>query len=1093
MTLMRMLLGKRISLVCLWLLVVMPAWGQQTNAAPALRLANLALYGHVEMVDSLQAQKRQEADDLLTERGGKVALTPSKFVIVEWNEPRDVRGVDLRFADQAAMPEDITVEWWHHAWPDTGTGGWVRLDDPYNGKWIAAHMTGQSGPQGMRLIVQPLDINEAPGIENSGAEFRRTCKLRVSSVLPATLTHLHVFSDAVLTNAQLRFEWDLKTKTPGSWSPEFEARNGRILKAQRGVRNTAVVDVEYARSGDRLSNDRGQVILRSGERSFSVFVDDVMREGGLYVRDLGVFVSNAARGWTYATWPGPQGDRWTNGTVMEQVGRLPEQSYAHVMQTMPPKPSRHGFLGVPNVRQEIAVSYNGDIELHADSLRSPGPDADRRPWTCPVLTLHLGDGQEPVFGWQNPRQTVCSLEGGWLPVIRHVWTNGPITYTETCLATTLTNDLAGFKSTDGTEPIVLSARVELANASSSTQTGWLWIKPSEDQPFYLGVDGTMVLSAPSDGVSRNGMLAVRGRIDTLGQGDLDLVQTGGTNAFQAVRYRIELKPGEKHAIELAIPYVELLDLNELAALKKVSFTQAHDAVVQFWTQRANQGMTLDVPDALLNNLFKANLWHVLISTDLEPTTGQAQHGAATHQYLNLLNETMMVARSLDMRGEFAEARALIDTFLANQGVKGLPGNFQTKDGVLYAAHPENPDPYTAQGYNMHHGFGLWGAAEHYLFSRDQAYLTNAADKLVKGCDWIVNERKATQIKLPRGARPMEYGLPPAGNLKDTDDYLYYYATAAYYYRGMRDAASVLKTFKHPQASRLQREAEAFRTDIEASITEATATAPVVRLRDGTWIPYVPGRAYARTHLKEGWIREGLYPALHLVSAGVLPPKHPATEWMIQELEDNVFLSAECGYGLKDPQASFFNLGGFTLQPNLLDLGLVYLMRDQPEHFLRVFYNTAGASLYPDLMCFAEWLPMLGQGDGPLYKTPDECKFIQMLRQMLILENGDTLELGLGVPRAWMAGNQHVAVSHAATHFGMLDMEITPVAGQDQIKAHVQLSRTAFPKEINLRLRHASGHVLRSATVNGKPARVNATRQTIELPANASRWDIVGQF
>jgi hypothetical protein len=189
--------------------------------------------------------------------------------------------------------------------------------------------------------------------------------------------------------------------------------------------------------------------------------------------------------------------------------------------------------------------------------------------------------------------------------------------------------------------------------------------------------------------------------------------------------------------------------------------------------------------------------------------------------------------------------------------------------------------------------------------------------------------------------------------------------------------------------------------------------------------------------------------------------------MIQELEDNLFLSSESGYGVRDERENYFDVGGFTLQPNLLDLALVYLERDQPANFVRAFYNTAAASLYPDTMCFAEWVPAPGEGAGPLYKTPDECKFIQWLRQMLVFERGDTLELGLGVPRAWMADGQRVKLERAATHFGALDLEIQSRVNEGEVRAVVRLSPTQPPTGVRIRLRHPEGKPMLGENVNGR--------------------------
>ncbi len=1103
------------------------------TAEPELPRANLAAFARLNAISPVDGSRQANADCLAAQTNTvPLSLGPDTALLCEWDHPRPVRSVRLRFDPPPTNANPITVQWWRHIWPDNGSGGWMKLDDPFNGDWtiVRGALTRQGADA--QLEFAPLDRNEAPGITREGPPERLTYKLRLLAPQPLRVRTVEVHSDAVLRRARLRFEWDVRTTTPGRWDPRFEARNGRLLAIQPQGTNAAVVEIEYADASDRLSPDRGYVLFRSGEtRSFAVFVDDVLREGGLLVRDVGVFVSNADLNLTSRTWPGPSGEVWHEGTVAQQVASRPEQSFEQVSQAIPRKPAPYIFLGVPSLRQEVALLPQGQIQLRHDSLRSPGPDADARPWREASLVYDFAVGEHPSMGPRTEPSVTRSLEEGWLPVVRHTWTDAHIDVTETCLAAPLAEPLDRWASPVGTETVVLAARFELHNGSPQPRTASLWLELSRTDPLQLGLDHTLFLRHPSDRVSWSGVVPVRGRFDIHGRGELDLavLEPGRPGSYhparaesngprEAIRYQIDLAPGESHTVDFFAPYVELLTPKEAIALQGLSFTNLHTTVTRFWRERVAQGMTYDVPDRFLNQFFKANLWHVLISTDLDPATGRHQHGAATHRYPNFLNETAMVARSLEMRGEHLEALRLLVPFLANQGVKGLPGNFKTREGVLYAAHPTEPDPYTGKGYNMHHGWGLWALAEHFFWTRNTNYLVQVLPQLALAADWITRERQATRWHNPDSSRRIEYGLAPAGDLEDVEEDLYFYATDAYFHLGMQTLVDALSVLHPPTAlpgqpaaekagipsdrwwqeiarltARLEHETTEFRQDLRASLAESVASSPVVRLRDGTYVPYVPHRAYALTHLKEGWIREALYPALHLVNGKVYDAQHPFVDWMIQNLEDNLFLSPESGSGIPDPRRTFFNLGGFTLQPHLLDLSLVYLQRDQVPNFLRAFYNSAWASLHPDVLCFAEWVPRFGEGGGPLYKTPDECKFIQWMRQMLVLERDQILELGLGVPRAWMRQGQRIHIDRAATFFGSLTLEIVSHAATDTVTATASIAPTAKPARVLLRLRHPEGKPLRFAYVNERPAEILPERQMIVLPSEATHWQITASF
>ena len=63
--------------------------------------------------------------------------------------------------------------------------------------------------------------------------------------------------------------------------------------------------------------------------------------------------------------------------------------------------------------------------------------------------------------------------------------------------------------------------------------------------------------------------------------------------------------------------------------------------------------------------------------------------------------------------------------------------------------------------------------------------------------------------------------------------------------GLRDMALALEDIRHPRAAELREQADAFMNDLRTAIRRMTELAPVTRLRDGTYSPYVPTRLYQR--------------------------------------------------------------------------------------------------------------------------------------------------------------------------------------------------------------------------------------------------------
>jgi hypothetical protein len=266
---------------------------------------------------------------------------------------------------------------------------------------------------------------------------------------------------------------------------------------------------------------------------------------------------------------------------------------------------------------------------------------------------------------------------------------------------------------------------------------------------------------------------------------------------------------------------------------------------------------------------------------------------------------------------------------------------------------------------------------------------------------------------------------------------------------MQAASSALSDLNIILGDQIRREAATYRADIRMAVRKAMINAPVVRLRDGTAIPHIPSRAGIRGR-ELGWFREAAYGALHLLEGGVYEPHEEEMTWILKDLEDNLFMSLQWGHAV-DEENDWFSQGGFTIQPNLLDLGIDYLRRGEIKHALRALFNNFAASLYPDVRAFAEHAVYeLGQGVGPFYKSSDESKALLWLRDFLLREEGASLHVAQGVPRAWFTAESGFGVQNAATFFGPVSYQIRPTYGG--LSAIIKISNTRGPTSIVIHLR-----------------------------------------
>ena len=371
---------------------------------------------------------------------------------------------------------------------------------------------------------------------------------------------------------------------------------------------------------------------------------------------------------------------------------------------------------------------------------------------------------------------------------------------------------------------------------------------------------------------------------------------------------------------------------------------------------------------------------------------------------------------------------------------GLPGDFDSTNGVLYGAAG-----YESGGYNQHHGWILWTLAEHYRFTRDDAWLRRAAPGIVAGADWIIRETARTANR-----HDLAQGLLPPGDLEDIGDWWTWLSTSCYTWRGLDGAAWALEQIQDPNAPRIRAAADAYHQNLVDHFLAASARSPVVRLRDGTAVPQIPSYVQRRGR-SFGWICETLEGAMHLIITKAIDPKSVQAQWILKDYEDNLFLSDQYGYTLDDFDKYWFGRGGMSMQACLLLDVEAYLYRDDVKQALRAMFNAIALNNFPDVHMNTEHaLPEMGDWLGDVYKSSDEANVCGWLRKIFVREDGDVLLIGQAIPRDWLKPGQKCGIENTATYFG--NTSVIYQGGSNTITAHLQGPTRNPPSAIRLRFR-----------------------------------------
>lgn len=1017
---------------------------------------------------------------------------------VWWEDPRDIFQVDIEFA-AANQPEpgSIRLEYWQHSWPEVriakgavvgaGESGWLANDDWTNGRWQPGDCTVQQNGPYWSFQFAPLNNTEFPQETDFPVLFRRSLKLRVHAQRDGlAIKKLSAFTDSKWDEAEIKVEWKSPSGEPLQWDGSLEAFNGEVVQA-KGLHGKVVLDngvswrsnvagestcavlarIRYAVNEDKNSFDRTIVTLRSpvfGQslKGLSFYVDDPLGEEPVYVRDLGVIISRADREVDLARYA----NAWEKNhisTLYEQIEDLPEQTWEAAWANMPRKRSRMYFvIGCEGSRQKFRVHPNGDVWMCENYIRrAPGKDTNRLGWEGHSLNLGFGfPAVEP--GWRT-------ILEGYLPVVQTTWVEDGVCYEQEAFADWLFGDMLADRM-EGDDPVVAMLKITLTNRSEVSRKITLRINSHEDD------------RAPETLITRDGL--VFGEKDFL-RLLFDANKAGSlTETVNGLVYDVVLAAGQAHSLFVKIPHIVLSSPEEIARLGELDYAAERNRVIKFWEERTAQGTQIETPNLTINNFYRTHLMHMLVINDREPGSDCNVARCGGFWYGSFPDEGCMAIDDLDRRGYSEEAERCLDLYIKYQGTVPLPGNFQSGEGVFYGG-----GGYEVAGYNRNHGWVLWTLVQHYRYTRDRAYLDRVAPALVKGCEWIIRERQAT---LKKGT--IQYGFLPSGSLEDVTDYWTWLATNAYSFWGFAAAAWALAEIDHPDAAYLQVEAGSFGNDLREGFFEACTRSPVVRLRDGRWIPHFPARQERRGR-DFGWLREVLEGPVHLIYCGLIKPDEPAARWIIEDYEDNLFLSEQYGYPPENFERQWFHWGGFSNQSNLLLFPPLYLWRDQPKHYLRAYFNAFTSAFFPDTMTMCEHaLPTLDQWRGDHFKSSDEANSTSWLRFMFLAENGDDLWVGQAIPRAWFEHGKVMRVERAQTFFGEASLEINSQVATGWIVVSLDPPKRNPPRQIRVRVRHPEGKPIQEVWVNGLPhANFDVRREQILLESITTLSEIWVKF
>lgn len=498
-------------------------------------------------------------------------------------------------------------------------------------------------------------------------------------------------------------------------------------------------------------------------------------------------------------------------------------------------------------------------------------------------------------------------------------------------------------------------------------------------------------------------------------------------AREVAFWELKLAPGAEEVVYGKLP---ALDGYEKAVEGSAGeFDERFEEASSFWRKLLNKGIRIETPEQMVNDAYRAWLAYTFLNVDKIDGVYEPHDGSGFYEDIF----GIMAAKYCNALGLFGypdEARTFLDSLRTMISPEGrFFANFGFVDtGVL-----------------------LWVMDQHGALTGDKEWLTKAVPDMIRMCDWITGQRN--QSKAGQDKDSLTYGLISSRVGVDNPGEYYSYVTDSSLCVGMEAAVRSLRAAgMTDEAGRIAQESEAYRADIERSMTRA-----VIEDKGMKILPVMPDthkylkRAAYKTHVEagpgEGYTGHGYYALFgSIVLETKFLPASDARFRLIPELlekRDGLLMSM-CTFGGPGGIDHAFTYGYWM---NCLERGEV-------ERVLLGFYGTLAYGMSRDTWAGVECTNMYsGENAKTLPHLRSGTQQLRLLRHMLIREEGDRLILAQAVPQHWLADGKKVSVREAPTHFGKAGYEIESRIGDGVIQVKLDPPTRTPPKTIVLHLRH----------------------------------------
>lgn len=505
-----------------------------------------------------------------------------------------------------------------------------------------------------------------------------------------------------------------------------------------------------------------------------------------------------------------------------------------------------------------------------------------------------------------------------------------------------------------------------------------------------------------------------------------------------------MKPGQKRQGWIVRPYRNYAA--DLPTLRKRDWAKEMEQGKKEWRDLLGRASQLRIPDAGVVNAYLACLADLFIMR--EPIGAGRIIGVPGTEGYRAGNsaEPLIIAVALDQNGYHKESAAGSSISFNTQEADGC---WDDKCGWMHSMWCGS-------------GFKSWAAMEHYRLAGDKNLLAEVYPRMLASSRWQERQRARSRTAVAR--QSSTYGLMPRGMgdcglMNDGDLYgvfLPHNMWAVYADRCSVEAAEILG--KTGDLAELKKIFDTARADLLAALDSGA-----IKEKDYRWIPGVPQKTSG-----------SCWGALNAVfPCGLLASDHELVTGTLRKIESKMSKGGQ-------PIHTGWMADGAWVAITLDNLAEVHLARGNGDAAAKYLYSTLnhGTPLYT-------WCEERGQEPGTTKTSGDRqhlwtpVAVVRALRDMLVMESGDGLNLGLGTAREWLASGKPVGIAGACTHFGPVSYQMQFDATKSQVSGEVTFTGESMASWSVLHIRLPGG--LRVKSVDAQ------SRATLLPDGSGIRW------